>query len=124
VRIDLLRARPDGDTTLKGAVRPSSRDPLEDLASLAVLGQVLDRGDDVGLLAIRTADGRLAMFFVNEQDSPVDVSLQLSGAAPETFSVTRTDDAAVASAAGTVRLDGGAGQLTLPERSLTTLSSS
>src|SRR5215471_5277407 len=42
----------------------------------------------------------------------------------ETFSVTRTDDAAVASAAGTVQLVGGAGQLILPERSLTTLSSS
>jgi hypothetical protein len=81
-------------------------------------------GDDVGLLAIREADGHVAMFFVNQQDSAVDVMVRLSGPAPETFSVTRTDDAAVASAAGTVQLVGGAGQLILPERSLTTLSSS
>jgi hypothetical protein len=81
-------------------------------------------GDDVGLLAIRTADTGLAVFLVNEQDSPVDVSLQVSDAGTESLAVIRTDESAVASAAGTVRLDGGAGQLELPPRSLTTLSSS
>jgi hypothetical protein len=72
---------------------------LQILPYLQSGAQVLDTerhgGDDIGLLAIRAADGRLAMFFVNDQDSAVDVSLQVIGAAPETFSVTRTDDAAV-----------------------------
>jgi hypothetical protein len=101
---------------------------LQILPYLQPGAQVLDTerhgGDDIGLLAIRAADGRLAMFFVNDQDSAVDVSLQVIGAAPETFSVTRTDDAAVASAAGTLRLDQGVAHVELPARSLTTLSSS
>ena len=81
-------------------------------------------GDDVGILAVCTSDKHLALFFVNEMDAPAAVSLQVDGAAPERLTVRRTDTRAVASPAGTMQLDAGAGYVELPARSITTLSSS
>jgi hypothetical protein len=84
-------------------------------------------GDDLGLLAVRTADGRLAVFVVNQQETPVDLDLQLIDGASEltsSLSVIRTDPLAVASPDGTVQLEAGAASVQLPGRSLTTLLSS
>ena len=83
-------------------------------------------GGDLGLLAIRTVDRRLALFFVNQQPDPIEVDLELTGAlgaAPDMFSVTRTDAAAAASVVGTLELDQGAGSVHLPGRSITSLLS-
>lgn len=84
-------------------------------------------GDDLGLLAAHTADGRLVAFFVNQRTSPVDVDFSLlGGSAPEpaVLSVTRTDAMAAASPDGTIELHDGSGYMQLPGRSITTLLSS
>jgi O-glycosyl hydrolase len=83
-------------------------------------------GDDLGLLAIRTVDGHLAVFFVNQKDAPVEVNLQLTGGpttVPAVFNVTRTDAAAAACAEGAIQLPQGTGRIDLPGRSITTLLS-
>lgn len=84
-------------------------------------------GDDLGLLALRTTDQRLAMFFVNQQDAAIDVDLSLVGAdraAPAFFAATRTDSMQTGSPDGTVELQDRSGKVHLPGRSITTLLSS
>jgi O-glycosyl hydrolase len=84
-------------------------------------------GDDVGLLAVRTADQRLALFFVNQQNAPIDVDLELIGRSesiPGVLGITRTDEAATMLLDGVVTLDHGAGLVRLPSQSITTLLSS
>lgn len=79
-------------------------------------------GDDVGLLAVRTREGRVAVFLVNQQDAPVDIALELSGgSSPDRLSVTRTDVLGAATPEGMVELDVGTGDLQLPGQSITTL---
>ena len=92
-----------------------------------VLDTTREAGDDIGLLAIRTVDARVALFFVNQQNAPVDVTLDLiagPGLVPAQLSLTRTDAQQTASPAGTVELNAGMGHLTLPGRSITTVLSS
>ena len=101
---------------------------LQILPYLQPGAQVLDTerqgGDDLGLLAVRTADEHLALFFVNQQSAPIDLDLDLIGPpelTPAFLSVTRTDAAAALSADGVVRLDQGTATITLPPRSIVTL---
>src|SRR6185312_15421118 len=65
-------------------------------------------GEDLGLLAVRTADDHLALFFVNEQSAPITVDLDLVGS-PETppawLGITRTDATVTLAADGVARLD-------------------
>jgi hypothetical protein len=81
-------------------------------------------GEDLGLLAIRTADDHLALFFVNEQSAPITVHLDLVGS-PETtpawLGITRTGATATLAADGVARLDEGTGTLTIPPRAILTL---
>ena len=84
-------------------------------------------GNDVGLLAVRTADQRLALFLVNQKEAAVEVDLSLqgpAGVAPDLLVVTRTDATQTASPDGAVELEDGAGYVRLPGRSITTLLSS
>jgi O-glycosyl hydrolase len=82
-------------------------------------------GDDqVQSLAIRTAEGVPAIFIVNQDFVPVDLSLELTGQQTgryRSFSVTRTSRQRTADHIGRVSLADGVGQLTLPPRSITTL---
>jgi hypothetical protein len=72
---------------------------LQILPYLQPGAQVLDTqregGDDIGLLAVRLADARVALFFVNQREAAIDV-----------------------------QLEDGAGRVRLPGRSITTLASS
>src|SRR5262249_51885469 len=51
VRIDLLRARSYGDAALKGAVSAPGGNSFENFAGFAARRPVVDRGEDVHLLA-------------------------------------------------------------------------
>jgi hypothetical protein len=57
VRIDLLGTRPNRDAALKGAVGAPRGNSLENFASFAARCHVVDRGDDVCLLATRQHKG-------------------------------------------------------------------
>lgn len=84
-------------------------------------------GDDLGLLAVRTVDQRLALFFVNEQDAGIDVDLELTGPSsevPAILGVTQTDATATAAPAGALAIVDGETHVHLPGRSVTTLLSS
>lgn len=81
-------------------------------------------GDDLGLLALRTADEHLALFFVNESSAPIDLDLDLIGLpemTPASLRITQTDAAATLRANGAIRLDQGTATVTLPGRSIVTL---
>jgi hypothetical protein len=81
-------------------------------------------GDDIGLLAVRTVDGRVAVFLVNQRDAPVELALELTGgSSPDMLSVARTDALSAATPDGTVELDDGSSYVRLPGRSITTLLS-
>ena len=57
-----------------------------------VLETTQQSGDDIDLLAIRTVDGRLALFVVNQQPALVDVTLELmpgTGPTPAELSLIR-----------------------------------
>jgi hypothetical protein len=84
-------------------------------------------GDDLGLLAVRTVDQRLALFLVNQEDAAIDVDLALAGApgpSPGVLTVTRTDALMTATPDGVVELDDSVGHVHLPGRSITSLLSS
>ncbi len=104
---------------------------LQILPYLQPGAQVLDTqrrgGADLGLLAVRTVDERVALFFVNQRSAPVDVQLNLRGssnAVPDFLGVTLTDATATSAPEGVVRLEQGAATLSLPSRSIVTLLSS
>jgi hypothetical protein len=82
-------------------------------------------GADLGLLAVRTADKHLALFFVNQQSAPIDLDLDLVGSpemiAPASLSVIQTTGAAPLQPAGAIRLDQATASVTLPARSIVTL---
>jgi hypothetical protein len=76
------------------------------------------------LHSVRLADERVALFLVNQRAAAIDVDLELApsiGNGPGWFAVTRTDAESAASPGGHVALDGGAGRVRLPGRSITTL---
>ena len=84
------------------------------------------RGQDVGQLAARTADNRVAVFLVNPRPDALDVSIEFvaDDELPVALNVIRTDENNLAASLGPVELLGGSGQLRLPPRSLTTLLTS
>ena len=89
-----------------------------------VLPQSQQGGDGLTSLAVRSAEGVPVVFLVNEDFSPLDLRLTLSGADSERYgsmSVTRTERRRQAEQVGRMRLQDGVGQLTLPPRSITTL---
>ncbi|HEX8966383.1 MAG TPA: glycosyl hydrolase [Chloroflexota bacterium] len=81
-------------------------------------------GDRLQSLAIRTADGQPAVFMVNQDFSPLDVRLSLSGSDASQYrelTVTRTERGRTAQPVGRLRLSDNIGELTIPPRSVTTL---
>jgi O-glycosyl hydrolase len=81
-------------------------------------------GEDLGLLAVRTADGQLALFLVNQQSRPIDLDLDVIGGpetTPSLLSVTRTDATDTLLGDGVVMVDQGAARVTVPARSIVTL---
>jgi O-glycosyl hydrolase len=81
-------------------------------------------GDALSSLAVQTLDGPPAVFLVNEDFDPLDLSLVLTGPDAGRYSsmvVTRTDRGSQAERIGRLALQDGVGQLTLPPRSITTL---
>jgi hypothetical protein len=101
---------------------------LQVLPYLQPGARVLDdrqTGDDqLTSLAIRTADGLPALFMVNQDFVPIDLTLTLNGgdvAKYPQFVVTRTARGHLAEVLGRADLQNGEAQLTLPPRSITTL---
>jgi O-glycosyl hydrolase len=101
---------------------------LQILPYLQPGARVLDassEGDDqLHSLAVRTADGAPAIFLVNQDFVPVDLTLELSRGDASRYpelSVTRTERGRLAERVGRVSLRDGEGRLTLPPRSITTL---
>src|SRR5919202_148371 len=81
-------------------------------------------GDQLSSLAVRTADGVPAIFLVNQDFVPVDLTLTLSRGDASRYpelSVTRTERGRLAERVGRLSLRDGQGRLTLPPRSITTL---
>jgi hypothetical protein len=70
--VDLLRARPDRDPPLKCAMRAAGRDPLKYFTGFAALGEMIDRRDDIGLLAPRrnksTVESAMSAFALAAHD--------------------------------------------------------
>ncbi|HLZ29002.1 MAG TPA: hypothetical protein VKV73_16930 [Chloroflexota bacterium] len=89
-----------------------------------VLNQRQEGASALQSLAIRTPDGVPVIFLINQDFSPTDLSLTLTGpdqgAYPDLV-VTRTSRGHLGEALGWVRLHAGDGSLTLPPRSITTL---
>ena len=80
--------------------------------------------DTLHSLSIRTADGVPAVFLVNQDFGPLDLTLTLSGTEARAYPslvVTQTDRSHRAENLGRVRLQDGIGRMTLPPRSITTL---
>ncbi len=101
---------------------------LQILPYLRPGAQVLDDyqqgADALHSLAIRTADGVPAIFLVNQDFGPLDLTLTMTGA--ETYRypfmvVTRTGTTQRAERLGRLSMQDGVGQVTLPPRSITTL---
>jgi O-glycosyl hydrolase len=89
-----------------------------------VLDARQEGGDDVSSLAVRTADGGLAVFLVNLGASPIELYLAFEGAdAPPSLVVMRTDSSADADRLDPVHLQDGRGRVSRPGRSVTTLLS-
>jgi O-glycosyl hydrolase len=91
-----------------------------------VLATERQGGDDLGVLAVRTIDQRLAMFFVNEQDAAIDMDFGVtgpSGPLDGVFSVTETDATAADAPVGTLDVVDGKVHVHLPSKSITTLLS-
>jgi O-glycosyl hydrolase len=83
-----------------------------------------DGTSNLGYLAVQTPSGAPAIFLVNQSADPIDVTLQVTGADATKyprFSVWRTDRERKAERLGRVRFSDGAGTVTLPPRSVTTL---
>jgi hypothetical protein len=75
-------------------------------------------------LAVRSPDGVPAVFLVNQEFNPVDLTFTLTGAESSWYpvlGVTRTERNRQAEHVGRVRLQDGIAQLSLPPRSITTL---
>ena len=89
-----------------------------------VLDSRQEGGDDLGSLAIRTADGGLAVFLVNPGSGPLELDLIFEGAGgPSSLAVLRTDSRAAADRLDRVDVRDGRGRVSLPGRSVTTLLS-
>jgi O-glycosyl hydrolase len=89
-----------------------------------VLEDTNEGDDQLHSLAVRTADGAPAIFLVNQDFVPVDLTLELSRGDASRYpelSVTRTERGRLAERVGRVGLQDGEGRLTLPPRSITTL---
>jgi O-glycosyl hydrolase len=89
-----------------------------------VLGDSRSGNDQVQDLAVRTADGVPAIFLVNQDFTPVEMTVALRGqdaTAYRYMSVTVTNRQHTADHMGRVSFADGIGQLTLPARSITTL---
>ncbi|HEY1298076.1 MAG TPA: hypothetical protein VGJ60_33770, partial [Chloroflexota bacterium] len=81
-------------------------------------------GEALSSLAVQTASGPPAIFLVNQEFQPVDLSLALMGANADHYRslvVTVTDRTHRGERLGRLRLQDGIGQLTLSPRSVTTL---
>lgn len=78
---------------------------------------------DVSSLAVRTADGGTAMFFVNEGARAVDLEIELTGPGADSpaLGVFRTDAGARATYVGHALVEDGYASTTLAPRSVTTL---
>ena len=89
-----------------------------------VLDLQQDGGNDVSTLAVRTANGGLAIFLLNEGAGDTEISLSLSGAdgMPSSLVARRTDRARNAEYIGNVQLQDGNGSIYLPGESVTTLA--
>ncbi|MBV9579347.1 MAG: hypothetical protein JO057_12230 [Chloroflexi bacterium] len=82
-------------------------------------------GDSVSSLAVQTAEGPPAVFIVNQEFQPVDLSLTLTGwdaGRYRSLQVTTTDRGHHAEVVGQLAVRNGQAQLTLTPRSVTTLS--
>jgi len=89
-----------------------------------VLDSYQDEGTGLTTLAVQTAAGAPAIFVVNQEFQPVDLSVTLTGEEIGRYPslvVTTTDRTHRAERLGRVRLRDGMGQLTLSPRSVTTL---
>jgi O-glycosyl hydrolase len=89
-----------------------------------VLHDSSDGDDQLHSLAVRTAEGVPAVFLVNQDFVPIDLSVNLTGADADRYaemSVTRTERGRLAERVGRLSLRDGRGGLTLPPRSITTL---
>jgi len=81
-------------------------------------------GEDLSSLAVQTVAGPPAIFLVNQEFQPIDLSLSLAGADAGRYRslvVTVTDRTHRAERLGRLTLRDGTGQLTLSPRSVTTL---
>lgn len=103
---------------------------LQVLPHLAPGAQVLESrqegGSEVTSLAVRSAEGGLAIIAVNQGAAPADLWLEVEGPGlgdEATLSVVRTDAQHRAEGIGQLRLAGGRGWLSLPGASVTTLVS-
>ncbi len=86
-----------------------------------------DGGSDLSALAVRTTDGGLAVFLVNQGIGPIDLMLSLSTAegADSTIgslSLARTDEDQDDAYLGRLPVDAGELRVTLPGRSVSTLA--
>ena len=89
-----------------------------------VLEDSLTGDDQLHSLGIRTADGVPAVFLVNQDFAPIDLTLQFRGADGSRYpemSVTRTERGRFAEPIGRMPLTNGVGRLMLSPRSITTL---
>jgi O-glycosyl hydrolase len=89
-----------------------------------VLPDQYSGSNDFQTLSIRTAEGVPVVFLINQDFGPLDLSLTLNGSDARRFPsmvVTQTDRTRRAERIGRLRLDGGAGRLTLSPRSIVTL---
>ncbi|MBV8717735.1 MAG: hypothetical protein JO020_12625 [Chloroflexi bacterium] len=89
-----------------------------------VLNAASSGDDQVQSLAVRTAEGVPAIFLVNQDFGPVEMTVGLHGEQADAYSsmsVTRTNRQHTADHLGRVTFSDGVAQLTLPPRSITTL---
>jgi O-glycosyl hydrolase len=89
-----------------------------------VLDDQQSSGDTLNSLSIRTAEGVPAVFLVNQDFGPLDLTLIFTGADVSNYPslvVTQTDRGHRAERLGRLHLQDGVGQLMLSPRSITTL---
>ena len=87
-----------------------------------VLTSTQDDVEGLSTLAVQTAQGRPAIFIVNQGSDPVDLDVQLNGRSAGELDVLRTDRGHKAESLGRVAVQNGAVELVMPPRSLTTLA--